>query len=223
MKLLHILAQLILELHGSSLCGFGEDRLSILDIDRVINKRLEMVYTGMKNVKPSVLIFTCIFFSCLFGTQVWAEQKMLIGETAWIRIGGGAYPYLARIDTGALVTSINAIEVSITDGSKEPEKNIGKKISFITINRDGRSQQFTGIIKRISTVRNSQGIEWRYIIELALSWKNVTKTVEVNLRDRSRMSYKLLIGRNWLSDDFLVDVDMKASKTEQGDADGIAH
>jgi hypothetical protein len=53
-------------------------------------------------------------------------------------------------------------------------------------------------------------MEKRYIIELVVSWKNVNKTVEVNLRDRSRMNYKLLIGRNWLSGDFLVDVDLKA-------------
>ena len=29
-----------------------------------------------------------------------------------------------------------------------------------------------------------------------------------NLRDRSKMRYKLLMGRDWLSQDFLVDVDI---------------
>lgn len=163
--------------------------------------------------KHSVIILSCIFFSFLIGTQAWAEQK-IIGETAWIRVGGVSFPYLARIDTGARVTSIHATEVNITDGSKEPEKNIGREITFTTVNRDGKSQQLTGLIKRISTVRNSQGIEQRYIIELVLSWENINKTVEVNLRDRSRMTYKLLIGRNWLSGDFLVDVDLKAGKNE---------
>lgn len=158
-----------------------------------------------------IIIFSCIFFSSLLGTQTWAEQK-IIGETAWIKAGGVPFPYRARIDTGARVTSIHATKVSITDNSKEPEKNIGRKITFTTANRDGKSQQLTRRIKRISTVRNSQGTERRYIIELTLSWKNVTKTVEVNLRDRSRMTYKLLIGRNWLSGDFLVDVDRKAGE-----------
>jgi hypothetical protein len=161
--------------------------------------------------KYSIIVLSCIVFSSLLGTQVWAEQT-IIGETAWIRVGGVSFPYLARIDTGARITSIHATKVNITDGSKEPEKNIGREITFTTVNRDGKSQQLTGRIKRISTIRNSQGIEQRYIIELALSWKNVIKTVEVNLRDRSRMTYKLLIGRNWLSGDFLVDVDMKAGK-----------
>ena len=159
----------------------------------------------------SAIVLSCVIFSFLLGTQAWAEQT-IIGETAWIRVGGVSYPYLARIDTGARVTSIHAIKVNITDGSKEPGENIGREITFTTVNRDGKSQHLTGLIKRISTVRNSQGIEQRYVIELALSWKNINKTVEVNLRNRSKMTYKLLIGRNWLSGDFLVDVDLKASK-----------
>lgn len=163
--------------------------------------------------KYSIIILTCICFSFLVKTQAWGEQT-IIGETAWIRVGGVSFPYLARIDTGARVTSIHATDVNITGGSEEPEKNIGRKITFTSVNREGKSQQLTGIIKRISSVRNSQGIEQRYVIELALSWKNVNKTVEVNLRDRSRMNYKLLIGRNWLSGDFLVDVDLKAGKNE---------
>jgi hypothetical protein len=160
----------------------------------------------------SGLIIICLFLSCFPGTQAWAKQKALIGETAWVEVGGVPFSYLARIDTGASVTSLHAVEVKITNESIEPKKNIGREITFKTMNRAGKFQRLTGCIKRISTVKNSQGTEQRYIIELTLSWKNVNKTVEVNLRDRSRMTYKLLIGRNWLSGDFLVDVDIKAAK-----------
>ena len=73
----------------------------------------------------------------------------------------------------------------------------------------------TAVIVKVSTVKNSQGTEQRYVIELPLSWKHVKKNVQVNLRDRSKMTYKLLIGRNFLSHDFLVDVDKKAP--ENGD------
>jgi len=161
----------------------------------------------------SALIVICLFFLCLPGTQALAKQKALIGETAWIEIGGVPFSYLARIDTGARVTSIHATDLKITNGSLGPKQNIGREITFKTMNRTGKIQRLTGRIKRISTVKNSQGTEQRYIIELALSWKDVNKTVEVNLRDRSRMTYKLLIGRNWLSGDFLVDVDMKAGNS----------
>jgi hypothetical protein len=156
-----------------------------------------------------------LFIFCLLGSQVYAEQKAMIGETAWIEVGGVSFTYLARIDTGARVTSIHATEVKIAGENSVPKKNIGKTITFKTMNRNGKVQQVTGVITKVSTVKNSQGTEQRYVIELPLSWKDVNKKVEVNLRDRSKMTYKLLIGRNFLSKDFLVDVDMKAR--EKGD------
>jgi hypothetical protein len=42
---------------------------------------------------------------------------------------------------------------------------------------------------------------------MELAWKGVSKKVEVNLRNREKMTYKLLIGRNWLENDFIVDVE----------------
>ena len=160
----------------------------------------------------AIVIIISMFFFCLVGTFVPAAEKALVGETAWIGVGGVPFSYLARIDTGARVTSINAIDVEVVGGSEIVEENVGKTVSFKTINGDGKFELVTAIITKVSTVKNSQGIEKRYVIELPLSWKHVEKKVEVNLRDRSKMSYKLLIGRNWLSGDFLVDVDMKAEE-----------
>ncbi len=37
-------------------------------------------------------------------------------------------------------------------------------------------------------------------------WNGKNKSIPVNLRDRSELEYKLLIGRNWLEGDYLVDV-----------------
>ncbi len=158
---------------------------------------------------------SCLFFFCLIGTQAWAEQKSLIGETAWIEVGDIPFAYLARIDTGARITSIHAVDVNITGESSVPDENVGKTVSFKAVNRDGKIKAMSAVIMKVSTVKNSQGTEQRYVIELPLSWKDVNKKVEVNLRDRSKMTYKLLIGRNWLSKDFLVDVDLKAP--EKGD------
>jgi hypothetical protein len=155
------------------------------------------------------------FTTCLPPCLLHAGQKTTIGETAWINIAEIPFSYLARIDTGAKTTSIHATNIKITNKSKLPAKNIGKEITFQTINRNGKSQLLTAIITRVSNIKNGKGTEQRYVIQLALSLKNVKKTVEVNLRDRSRMNYKLLIGRNFLSQDFLVDVDRKAIQSKQ--------
>lgn len=161
------------------------------------------------------LFFLIIF--CLSGNQLYGDQKFTIGETARIEVGGVPFSYLARIDTGAKLTSIHAINVTIVDERSVVGQNIGKTITFTTMNGDGRVQQLTGVVTKVSTVRNSQGIEQRYVIELSLSWRHLSKKVEVNLRDRTNMTYKLLIGRNWLAKDFLVDVDRKAQ--ENGNRD----
>jgi len=151
-----------------------------------------------------------LFIFGLLGNQSYADQKTIIGKTAWIGIGGVSFSTLARIDTGARITSIHATDIKITDEHVVAQKNIGKTITFQTMNHDGKVQQITERITKVFIVRNSQGTEPRYVIELHLSWNQGNKKVEVNLRDRSKMTYKLLIGRNWLSKDFLVDVDMKA-------------
>jgi len=165
-----------------------------------------------------LLITVTLFFSlitCFPLELLHAEQKAIIGETAWINIAGIPFSYLARIDTGAKTTSIHATNIKITNKSKIPAENIGKTITFQAANRTGESQPLTAIINRVSNIKNGTGTEQRYVIQLALSWENITKTVEVNLRDRSRMNYKLLIGRNFLSQDFVVDVDRKAIQSKQ--------
>ena len=152
------------------------------------------------------------FIFCLFAAAATAGEKTIIGETAWIMVAQLPFPLLARIDTGARTTSIHAVDIGIIGASSVVQKNIGKTISFTTENREGKSQTLTARIIQVSTIRNSQGTEQRYVIELPLSYKHKRKKVRVNLRDRSGMKYKLLIGRNWLSGDFLVDVDLGAEK-----------
>lgn len=152
----------------------------------------------------------CLFFFFFTAGHATAKEKLIIGETARIKVSTLPFDFIARIDTGARTSSIHALDIQVIDGTTQPKKNIGKTITFQTVTRDGKSQTVTAAIVKVSTVKNSQGIEQRYVIELPLSWKDHKKSVQVNLRDRSKMKYKLLIGRNWLAGDFLVDVDLKA-------------
>ena len=160
------------------------------------------------------LLLAC-FFLCLPGLLQAKEktgQKTIIGATAFMEVGGVPFPMLARIDTGAHNTSIHALNVHVVNESDEPDENIGKTVTFTTTDRKGKSVNMAALIVRVSRVTNSQGTEKRYVVELPVSWHHISKKVQVNLRDRSKMKYKLLIGRNWLSGDFLVDVDLNAEK-----------
>jgi len=135
------------------------------------------------------------------------DNKKVIGETAKISVYKAQIVYLARIDTGARTTSIHALDIIVKNGAKEQKDNIGKEITFTTENEDLVKTKVTTTIIDVAKVRNAQGVEYRYVVDLKLIWQGFEKSGLINLRDRSAMSYKLLIGRNWLSNNFIVDVD----------------
>jgi hypothetical protein len=155
------------------------------------------------------IIITFIF---ICSTIAIAKEKMTVGAVEKIYIPEVKLYFLARIDTGAKMTSINAQNIKIENPNKNKEENIGKKISFDVINEKNEQYKFVTNIVGIKQVRNAQGVETRYMVPLTLRWKDFEKKINVNLRDRTKMTYKLLIGRDWLMDDFVVDVSVNKGK-----------
>lgn len=142
------------------------------------------------------------------------SDRTIVGESAWITVDEIDHAIEARIDTGARTTSIHAIDMKIENAAKDFDDNIGKAISFTIVDAAGNEFPMNSIIEGVTTVRNAQGTEQRYSVPMTLTWNGIRKPTEVNLRDRSTMTYKLLIGRDWLSDDFLVNVDVLEAKPE---------
>lgn len=148
-----------------------------------------------------------------------------IGQLAYVKIDELKTTYLSRIDTGARITSLHAMNIQLSDENNNvitPKRqtqgniknehykdNVGKTISFDSLNDKGKKIHYKAKVEEVSLVRNAQGKEYRYIIKLTLRYKDVVKYGKVNLRDRTKMTYKLLIGRNWLNDDFYVLTDLK--------------
>lgn len=135
-------------------------------------------------------------------------DRLIVGETAYITIEEIDTTLEARIDTGARTTSVHALDVVIEGDEGDFKKNVGKPIRFKVVNAAGDRFPVESIIGGYTVVRNAQGTESRYHVPMTLTWESVSKEIEVNLRDRSTMTYKLLIGRDWLSEDFLVNVDV---------------
>ncbi|GLP97894.1 RimK/LysX family protein [Paraferrimonas sedimenticola] len=135
-------------------------------------------------------------------------HKQIIGPTAILSVSETGMQYDARIDTGAVETSIHAYGLSIENESANKRENVGKTVRFTTENELGERKQMTGVITKTSLIRNSQGSEVRYKVELSVGRKGEERKIGVNLRDRSHMNYKLLIGRDWLSGEYLVDVSL---------------
>lgn len=148
------------------------------------------------------------------GPQSLEGDRLIIGESAFIHIKELDYVLEARIDTGARTTSIHALDIEIENDEGDHTKNVGKPISYTIVDADGKHFPVSGVIGGTTVVRNAQGTETRYQVPMTLTWQGVRKRIEVNLRDRSKMTYKLLIGRDWLSDDFLVNVDIAEAPPE---------
>jgi hypothetical protein len=148
----------------------------------------------------------------LRGDVVPAPTKQIIGATAIITEQTTGLPFAARIDTGAATCSIHTTKWEIKDRSRKPSENVGKPIRVLIKNQDGEEQWIDTVVAGRVRIRNSalgeDDYHGRYKIKLPLEWNGFTKKVLVTINDRTEMEYPLLIGRNFLRKDFLVDVDI---------------
>jgi hypothetical protein len=134
----------------------------------------------------------------------------LIGATTVVTLVNTGLPLPARVDTGATSCSIHYEALEIKDADPDPKVNIGKPVRFLIKHKDGEGEGEwveTKIVDHV-TVRTSEREDERYKVNLRLRWEDVEKKVQVTLNDRQSMKYPLLLGRNFLRDDFLVNVSL---------------
>ncbi|MGR5241702.1 RimK/LysX family protein [Photobacterium damselae] len=141
------------------------------------------------------------------------NKKIIVGPIEKIWVSDINMYYNARIDTGAETTSIHAFDIKVlTEKEIKMRNNIGKLIEFKTMNENGKIARHKGTIVNVNKIRNAQGVERRYAIAMTLKFNGRSRTILVNLRNRHKLKYKLLIGRNWLNDSYLVDVSKKQNQ-----------
>ncbi len=169
----------------------------------------EITINKMNRIANRLLIIVLVLasFTIAHSRVMNIEGKNVVGATETIRVLEADLDFVARIDTGARTTSINAQNIVIENPAADKKANVGKKISLEVVNAKGEKRRLQSRIVKVLQVRNAQGTELRYMIPLTLRWHGIDKRIAVNLRDRSKMTYKLLIGRDWLKGDFVVDVE----------------
>jgi len=144
------------------------------------------------------------------------EANAAADESAIRRIGAvttvtevsTGLPFPARVDTGATTCAIHYEALEIEDPADDPAKNIGKRVRILVKNPDGKEEWIKTKIVDHVVVRTTTDEDERYKVRLKLRWQDVEKAVLVTLSDREKMKYPLLLGRNFLRGDFLVDVDL---------------
>jgi hypothetical protein len=188
-----------------------------------VSQRLRSSIVSKRSMWLSVLIVPLGLSVVLplKGDVVPSKGKQIIGATATITELTTGLPFAARIDTGAATCSIHAIKWEIEDRSRRPSENVGKPIRVLIKNQDGDEQWIETKVAGRVRIRNSalddDHYHGRYKIKLPLEWNGFKKDVLVTINDRTEMQYPLLIGRNYLKKDFLVDVDIDGISDEDED------
>ena len=145
--------------------------------------------------------FTCYWFFfllCVFPNTLLAEQQV-VGWIEQVAVDGDFLMH-AKIDSGADNSSIHLVN------PQYHEADGVRWVRFSVTNRKGQTHQFDKpIVKTTSVKTKDGGRQKRDVIELSLCLGSIQKTARVNLVDRSHFKYQLLVGRSFLSPDFLID------------------
>jgi len=124
-----------------------------------------------------------------------AEEKTVLGGIEDVILLPWGIKLPARIDTGAAKSSLDAREIKVQDDMIEfklPKKYGGLQIRLP--------------IMGWRHIRTPEGLERRPVVELEICLGSKRFLTLVNLTDRSMVKYPLILGRNSLRENFLVDV-----------------
>lgn len=131
------------------------------------------------------------------------DGKLIAGSEEWCLLEDFEIAMLARIDTGATTSGINATNI-------EAFERDGKKwYRFDLPDLNGNLHHLEGAFVRRADVVQSSNVKdthERPVVLLKLTLGDITKKAEFTLADRSHMNYGLLLGREFMKDDVLVDI-----------------
>lgn len=139
-----------------------------------------------------------------------SDDKRVIGRVERVDLPRfGLLGLEAKVDTGALTSSIHCADVRV-----EAEEEDGTRVISFTLldpeHPDYNGRRFRS--RRVDTriVRSSNGEEQeRHVIEADVVIAGQTIRTKFTLADREAMNYPILLGRRLLRKRFLVDVSVK--------------
>jgi hypothetical protein len=133
----------------------------------------------------------------LCSSFVWAaDGKITVGYVEEVILLPWGIKMPARVDTGAGTSSLDVRELSVRDNIVEfklPEKYGGLAIRLPLVHW--------------KTIRSAMGKGERPVVEIEMCLGSKRIRTLVNLNDRSSVTYPMLLGRNTLKNNFIVDCD----------------
>ncbi|MGR8919667.1 MAG: putative ATP-dependent zinc protease [Gammaproteobacteria bacterium] len=140
-----------------------------------------------------------------FAAGQWSVRQQVLAPVETVRVVEAGLEFDARLDTGAVVSSINARDIRVIGGGERPSRSdVGKPVSFVLVNGEGERRAVTAPIEQVRGIRTADCREVRYHVYLTIEHRGRRHRVLANLNDRSRSADKLLLGRNWLYHGYVV-------------------
>ena len=137
---------------------------------------------------------------------------VVIGAVEWALVEPSDLIMEARIDTGAETSSIHAEDIRLV------EKDGKRYVQFSLLDREtGRRIPVERRLHRRIVVKQTTDAppDRRYVVRMWVTLGESRLWLDVSLSDRDDFEYELLIGRNMLMDEFVVDVSKQHTQSRK--------
>ena len=153
-------------------------------------------YLKTQLISRSIFLILLLIIAMLPFTSLHAEEKTktVIGAVEEVVLFPWRVKVPARIDTGAGLTSLDVRDLTIKKKVAQfrlPEKYGNTLISLPVVGH--------------CNIRSADSRGRRPVVEIELCVGLKRMRVQVNLNDRSQVEYPLILGRNVLKQEFIVD------------------
>ncbi|MFN0719503.1 ATP-dependent zinc protease [Vibrio cyclitrophicus] len=167
--------------------GAGKVRQQEFAVDVLNSNEKESYFVlGKKMAKDGVYVNTRSDY------LLKSEPLFKVGHIEVVEVNG--MKFSAKLDTGADVSSMNAVNI------KRFKKDGQDMVSFTYQNNQGDKQDFTKPVIDVMRIKAKKGekVNIRPVVEMKVKLGDLEKEVRVNLQDRSRFEYSMILGKNFL-------------------------
>jgi hypothetical protein len=148
------------------------------------------------------LIAVCLAVGAVATPAFARGDKLVAGWIERVRVYPGDLLIDAKLDTGADLSSLHC-------HCSEPFTRDGARwVHFDVTDKTGKTLTLERKIQRIVSIKRHFGKDQeRVVVLLGVCLGDVYKEAEVSLVDRSNLTYKMLVGRNFMAGNVIVDPD----------------
>jgi ribosomal protein S6--L-glutamate ligase len=131
-------------------------------------------------------------------------SRLIVGWQEWVALPDLGLPALkAKIDTGAKTSALHTHSLEPYGSSRHPMVRFSVRPNPEA--RDLEVEASARVIDRREVISSNGVRELRFVIRSRLSIGGRSWPIEITLTNRDRMTYRMLIGRQAIRSDMLVD------------------